>query len=82
MTKDGGDAEGGARRGADPHDVVVTELDVEGVVLHQGVHNDVGAGASVEDVADQVEAIDDEALDDAADRGDEVLCLADLYNGI
>ena len=61
---------------------MIAELDVEGVVLHQSVHNDVGTGAAVEDVADQVEAIDDESFDDAADRDDEVLCLADLDNRI
>ena len=82
VRQDGGDADGGAGRGADPHDVVVAELDVEGMVLHQSVHDDVGAGATVEDVADEVEAIDDESFDDAADRDDEVLRLADLDDGV
>ena len=69
-----------ARRGtggrAHPHDVVVAPLHVDGVVSHEAVDDEVGARAAVEDVADEVQVVDGQALDERGQRADEVVGAA------
>jgi len=55
---------------------VVAPLDVDLVVVHQFVENDVGTGAAVVDVADDVQAFDGQLLDQRGEAGDEGLRAA------
>ena len=50
----GADADGAARSGAHPDHVVVAPLDIDIVVAHEQVQDDVRAGAAVEQVADDM----------------------------
>ena len=65
------DAAALAERGAHPHDVVVAPLDVERVVAHERVHDDVGVRPAIVDVADDVQMVDGQTLDEQAQRLDE-----------
>ena len=53
-----------ARGGAHPQDVVIAPLDIHIMIGKQPVHDDVRAGAAVEHVADDVQPVDDEPLDE------------------
>ena len=55
---------------------MVAPLNVEIVVACQGVHNLPGTGTTIEDVANDVEGIDDEAVDEIADGDDESLAAS------
>ena len=81
-TQDVGDAAVVAGSGTHPQGVVVAPLDVEAMVLAEAVHDDVGAGAAVEDVAEDVELIDGELLDDGGEGGDEGVGAAGLHDGL
>ena len=52
------------------------------MVLHQLVEDDVRAGASVVDVADDVQVLNREALDQLGEGDDEGLCAAGRHDGI
>ena len=72
----GGEAGRGPRRGTHPHDVVVAPLQVERVVAHEAVEDEVGVRTAVEDVADEVHVVHGETLDELGERADEVVCRA------
>ena len=76
------DAAALAERGAHPHDVVVAPLDVEGVVLHERVHDDVRIRPAVVDVADDVQALDGQTLDEQAQRLDERAAAIGADDGV
>ena len=65
------DAAALAERGTHPHDVVVSPLDVKRMVARERVHDDVRVRPAVVDVADDVQMVDGEALDEQAQRLDE-----------
>ena len=56
---------------AHPENVVVAPLDVPVVVGRERVHDEVSARSAVEDVAEDMELVDGEALDEFAERHDE-----------
>ena len=58
-------------RSAHPHDVVVSPLDVHGMVRHERVHDGVRRRAAVVNVADDVQLVYREALDHGRERFDE-----------
>ena len=62
-----------ARCSTHPQDVVVTPLDVEIVEVAQDIHNFVGAGATVIDVAQEVQHVDGQLLDEVAHGNDEII---------
>ena len=66
---------------AHPKDVVIAPLDIHAVMLQQRVHDDIRTGASVENIAHQVQLIHSRPLDEVADGGDKVRRLADLDDG-
>ncbi len=68
-----GDAPRVAGGGPHPEDVVVAPLDVEVMVVAKRVHDDVGARPAVVDVADDVQQVDRQALDQVAHGDDEVI---------
>jgi len=72
----------GARGGAHPHDVVVAPLQVEGVVAHEPIKDEVGVRPAIEDVADEVHAVHREALDELGERADEVVGGAGVYDRV
>ena len=76
------DAAALAERGAHPHDVVVAPLDVEGVVLHERVHDDVRIRPAIVDVADDVQALDGQTLDEQAQRLDERAAAIGADDGV
>ena len=61
---------------------MVAPLDVERVVGHEAVHDDVAVGAAVVDVAHDVQVVDGEALDECRERADEVADAARLEDGL
>ena len=50
----GADADGAARRSAHPDDIVVAPLDIDVVVAHEQVQNDIGAGAAIKQITDDM----------------------------
>ena len=62
-----------ARRRAQPEYVVVAPLYVDIRVLHQHIHDPRGLGASVEDVAHDVEPVYREAFYELGQGGDDVV---------
>ena len=55
-----------SRRSAHPHHVMIAPLDIHGMVLTQGIHDDMGTGSSVIDVSDDMKVINDQPLDQVA----------------
>ena len=82
VAHDGGDAGIAAESRAHPEHVVIAPLDVHRGMLHQQVQYGVGAVAAVEEVADDVQAVDGQALDEHGERDDEVGAAVNLYDGI
>jgi len=70
------------RRGTHPHDVVVAPLQVEGVIAHESVENEVGVRPAVEDVADEVHVVHRETLDERGERANEVVGRAGVYDRV
>ena len=52
------------------------------MILSEGIHDDVCPRASVVDVAQDMQLVDGEALDDVADGNDEVVSPACRYDSI
>ena len=67
--------------GSHPQHIVVAPLDVHGVVIHEGVHNDVRPGSAVEHIAHHVEPVHHHALDEIAHGHDKVLRPIDVDDG-
>ena len=63
---------------AHPGDVVVAPLHIDLMIGFQRVHDEVGARAAVEDIADDVQAVDGQRLNDAAERDDHRVGLVGL----
>ena len=61
--------------------IVVAPLDIDRVVVHQHVHDDVCAWAAVEDIADDVQVVDDQPLDQIAHGDDEFLGAVGFDDG-
>ena len=61
---------------------MVAPLDVHVVEIHQLVHDDVGPGAAVEDVADDVEAVDGQILDQFTEGDDKFVRHPDFDDGV
>lgn len=61
---------------------MVAPLDVECLASEQVVHDDVCSRSAVEDVAQDVELVNAELLDDVADGYDEIAHLTGLYDGL
>ena len=78
---DGGDASLRACCRPHPTDVMVAPLEVQGVVLHEAIHDLVRVCPPVEDVPYEVEVIHGEALDEGCQRADEVVGGARAYDG-
>ena len=66
------------RRRAHPHDVVVAPLHVDLMVVFQSVHDLVGARAAVKHIADDVQAVNRQRLNHAAQGDDHGIRLAGL----
>ncbi len=62
-----------ARGRSHPGNVVVPPLDVHVVEMHELVHNDVRPGAAVENIADNVQIVDGQILDQLAQGDDELV---------
>ncbi len=65
-----------------PDDVVVAPLDIQAVIVRKGVHDGVGCGPAIIDVADDVQVVDREALDQAAELIDECGFLPGRDDGV
>ena len=82
QAEDRGDAERMAAGGADPYDVVVAPLDIQRVVVHQVLHDEMWPGTSVIDVADEVQVVDGQADDHGGEGIDAALRAAGRDDGI
>ena len=71
-----------AERRAHPEHIVVAPLDVDGRVLHEQVEDGVGPVAAVKEIADDVEPVDGQPLDQNGERLDEVRAAVNLHDGI
>lgn len=80
-TEDGGYAAAVAGGSTHPEHVVIAPLDVEMVELTEAIHDEVCAGAAVEDVAQDMEALDGEALNDMTKGRDEVVSATCVDDG-
>ena len=69
-------ADWAARCRAHPEHVVVAPFDVQVMVVAERVHDEVGAGSPVVYVAEDVELVDGQALDQVAQGDDEVVRAA------
>ena len=65
---------------AHPHDVVVAPLDIDVVIVEEHVEDRVGTATAVEEIADDVQAVDGEPLDEHAERLDEARAAVDLHD--
>ena len=65
---------------AHPQQVVIAPLDIQRVVLHQAVHDLGGPAAAVEDIAHQMQMVDDQPLDEIGQRADKVLACIGLQD--
>ena len=81
QTYDGGYGDGMPGGCRHPYDVVIAPFDVDGVVLHQGIHDDMGSGSSVIYIPDYVEMVYHEPLYEIGESGYELRCLLQPYDG-
>ena len=79
--QDAGDATEVARRRSHPQDVVVAPLDVDVVEVAERVHDKVCARTAVVDIAEDVQAVDGQALDEIAEGYDEMVSAARTNDG-
>ena len=71
-----------AGRSAHPEHIVVAPLDIEGMVIHQAVHDFIRLRTAVKDVADDVEMINNEPLNQLCHGNDEVLGASDFEDSL
>ena len=69
----GCDASAAAGGRAHPQHIVVAPLDIDRVMVHQQVHDDIRARTAVKNVAHNMQMIDHQPLDEVAHRDDEFL---------
>ena len=75
------DARGVSARGADPQEIVVSPLNIQRMIAHQPVDDDVRAVAAVEDIPHDVQMIDRKALNQLAHGDDEGIRIVQLDDG-
>ena len=71
-----------AAGGAHPEHVVVAPLDVDAVVVHEEVDDLVGLAAPVVDIADDVQMVDSQALDETGQGLDELVPVFQSQDGV
>ena len=76
------DAAAVPRRGPHPENVVVAPLDIDIALLLQLVYHQMRAVAAVEYIADDVQLIDDRVLHKVAQRNDELVGSAYVYDRV
>ena len=60
-------------RSTHPEDIVVAPLDIPRVILAQCVHDDMGSWTTIVDVAQDMQLVDGQTLDDVTDGHDEII---------
>ena len=75
---DGGHAHGVAGGRAHPQDIMVAPFDVHGMVVQKQIHDAVRVRASIIDIAHDVQPVHRQALDQPAQRHDELISAADV----
>ena len=68
-------------RRAHPEHIVVSPLDVQGMVGHQLVHDDVGSRSPVVNIPQDMEMVHNQPLDQFTEGHDEFLCPPHPYDG-
>ena len=71
-----------AQRGPHPNDVMIAPLYVERMEAHERVHDQMRCRTTVVNVADQMQMVDGEALDDHAHGVNHIFGLARTDNGV
>ena len=82
QAKNAGYAAQVARRSTHPEDVVVAPLDVQMVIVAQRVHDEVGSGTAVVDVAKDVETVDSKTLNEVTQADNEVVRAVSINDGL
>ena len=67
---------------AHPGDIVVAPLDIYIVEVHELVHDNVRARSTVEDIADDMQTVHSQVLDQVAERPDELVPHLDVDDGV
>lgn len=60
---------------------MVAPLDVKVVIVAERIHDEMGTGTTVVDVADEMQRVDDQALDEVAQGDDELVRAVRLDDG-
>ena len=68
--------------GAHPYHIMVSPLNIQRMIIHQSVHNKMRTGTSVIYIAKHMKVVYNQSLDQFSKSDNEVLCPADIYNGI
>ena len=68
--------------GSHPHHVMVSPLDVKGMVIHQAIHDKVRARSSVINIPKHMKMIHNQSLDQLCKGNDEILRSSNVNNGI
>ena len=78
--EDSADADGAAGGGAHPDHIMVAPLDIDVMVAHEQVQNDIRAGAAVKQVAHNVQLIHGQPLDELTQADNETVRAAIFNN--
>ena len=65
-----------------PEDIVVAPLDIQRMMMHEIIHDFIGMGTAVVNVADDVQMVDSQALDQAGQGIDELARATCFQDGI
>lgn len=72
IAQDIGDAGSIAGSRTHPEDVVIAPLDIQGMVMHERIHDLVGMSAAVVNIADNVQVVDGQPFDEIGQSVDEL----------
>ena len=72
----------GAGGGAHPQNIVVAPLNIHAMVVQNAVHNNICPGATVKNIAHDVQMVNSEPLNDLADSPDQICRLTDIDSGL
>ncbi len=68
--------------GSHPNNIVVSPLDVNRMVIYQTIHYFIGIRPAIKNVTNNMQAVNQQALDKFTDGNDERFCPVDIDNGM
>ena len=67
---------------AHPHHIMISPLDIKGMIIHKAVHNKMRSRASVINISQNMKMIYNQPLYQLCQGNDKILCAADVNNSI